>query len=334
MPSNRNAFTLIELLVVIAVLCILISLTLPAVQHVRESARKAQCQNNLHQLGLGVHSYIGLHNCFPPALTRNTSTRDTEYSGQFSIHSRLLPYLDQVVIYNSINYSVGTYPEMAFGGSVNSMQSSRNDANSTAMFIAVNTFVCPSEVSQASPGRNCYRGNTGNGPNYTTTAEYPDSGNGIFPEVDLIREAQVADGLSHTSCFSERITGPGSSGHSNPTMAFYPLYGLFFTSDDLIQACRIAARSNNPVYLRGGVCWLWTGREQTLYNHAQSPNGKVPDGLQVGARTALGMATARSYHADSVNMLMSDGSARSVASTVSQAVWRAFGSRNGGELSD
>ena len=62
---HRRGFTLIELLVVIAIIAVLIALLLPAVQAAREAARRAQCVNNLKQLGLASHNYLSSQNCFP-----------------------------------------------------------------------------------------------------------------------------------------------------------------------------------------------------------------------------------------------------------------------------
>jgi len=94
----RRGFTLIELLVVIAIIAILIALLLPAVQQVREAARRTQCRNNLHQLGLALHNYHDSHARFPLTTT-------TRYTPQTShgFQVRLLPLLDQSAIYNELN---------------------------------------------------------------------------------------------------------------------------------------------------------------------------------------------------------------------------------------
>src|SRR6266851_4573200 len=103
MPRKRSAFTLIELLVVIAIIAVLVALLLPAVQQARESARRAQCKNNLKQIGLALHNYHEALQVFPPGRIVNY------VNGQghcFSAYAHLLPYLDQTPIYNLINFTM------------------------------------------------------------------------------------------------------------------------------------------------------------------------------------------------------------------------------------
>jgi prepilin-type N-terminal cleavage/methylation domain-containing protein len=91
MPVRRSGrsrgFTLIELLVVIAIIAVLISLLVPAVQKVRESANRTRCANNLHQLGVAIHNYHGVENALPPARLN--------YDGGVTWAVLILPYIEQ-----------------------------------------------------------------------------------------------------------------------------------------------------------------------------------------------------------------------------------------------
>src|SRR5438445_4091536 len=104
---HRRGFTLIELLVVIAIVGVLIALLLPAVQAAREAARRAQCVNNLKQIGLGLHNYEGVAGAFPPSdvvLQTPGVTRPIWYNG-FSVHCRILPFMEQGVAFNALNFT-------------------------------------------------------------------------------------------------------------------------------------------------------------------------------------------------------------------------------------
>jgi prepilin-type N-terminal cleavage/methylation domain-containing protein/prepilin-type processing-associated H-X9-DG protein len=143
---RTSAFTLIELLVVIAIIAVLIGLLLPAVQKVREAAARAQCQNNLKQIGLALNSYLSTLKTFPPSCvayggeyTHNangtwTGTTPPAYYDVWTI--TLLPYIEQPAL--GALYTPGT----------------RNDAIPTELRQAyVSTYVCPSDPNPFMPAR-------------------------------------------------------------------------------------------------------------------------------------------------------------------------------------
>ncbi|MBI1325437.1 DUF1559 domain-containing protein [bacterium] len=136
----RKAFTLIELLVVIAIIAVLISLLLPAVQSAREAARRAQCTNNLKQIGLALHNYESANGSFPPgSVATPMPVVDCTQRG-FSLFALILPQMEQNQIYNAINFNLSS------GGTFNGVGSGAS--NRTALITRINSMVCPSDMIQ------------------------------------------------------------------------------------------------------------------------------------------------------------------------------------------
>ncbi len=138
----HRAFTLIELLVVIAIIAVLIGLLLPAVQKVRESVARAQCLNNLHQLGLAMHNYHGAVGHLPPAFITTVPpawSGTPSYFFSWSALAILNPYLEQTNIYNSMDLTQPIYMPPNFNIS---------PANQFAVQQVVKLSLCPSDITQ------------------------------------------------------------------------------------------------------------------------------------------------------------------------------------------
>src|SRR5262245_4590203 len=241
MSTRHRGFTLIELLVVIAIIAVLIALLLPAVQSAREAARRAQCTNNLKQIGLAVHNYHSGHGSIPPSGTRSAGwygyQPGMDFVQQYSMKTHLLPYLEQQAVFNAFNMmqnpgplAAGT-PIQAYGGAV----------NSTAYLTNIPGFLCPSDANpgNVSVANTNYPNNIGGNRAYAQVGWTP---NGPFYQMswdtairDVISFDDISDGLSSTAIFSEWVKGNGDintdglgmvyGGAGNPIVCDYSLRG-------------------------------------------------------------------------------------------------------------
>jgi prepilin-type N-terminal cleavage/methylation domain-containing protein/prepilin-type processing-associated H-X9-DG protein len=224
--THRRAFTLIELLVVIAIIAVLIALLLPAVQAAREAARRAQCTNNLKQLGLATHNYIATFGCFPSGALWPCSV--TEYMASppqggacwgwgVGPLVALFNYMEETVLFNAYNAALGvqgSFPPSASGPTL-------WWGNTTTFYASVSSFLCPSDSRQLPQSSQVsvvnYGGNFG-GPfamgGYTgTIIPSTNPGLGIDPDglnstARTIGVQAVTDGTSNTTLWSEELTPP------------------------------------------------------------------------------------------------------------------------------
>ena len=298
----RRGFTLIELLVVIAIIAVLIALLLPAVQAAREAARRAQCVNNLKQLGLALQTYHDSQGAFP--IGRQGSPRR---SWAFS----LLGYFEQVPLYNSINFTTDFYQLQ----------------NTTAIKQNVATYDCPSDPNSSTieepttpypRAKANYMVNFGNASFYQDTSNNPFTGplgavtylNAPFGSQYSRSIRDFVDGTSNTVMMSEIIIGANANAGANSDHRG-DLY-----NDDLNCNMFMAyspPNSTSPDQMPGGYC---------LYPNLSNPpcNANSPP-----------YNAARSFHKGGVNALRADGSVYFFKSTVSIMVWRALATINGNE---
>ncbi len=358
----RRGFTLIELLVVIAIIAVLIALLLPAVQAAREAARRAQCVNNLKQLGLGAANYHATNDCFPPGALNTFSVKDgtispTNYTS-WSCFAYMLPNLEQVALYNAINFMLGTGQRDTFAGPI----------AATAVRTKLNALLCPSSplpsgnvdwnggFSVAAPGCN-YFGSVGSSFEYDGNYAIGPP-NGVFQwRGRAIGIRDVVDGTSNTIAFGEWRMGdfnnakisipqdvgdaPGTlpAGITRNTQTMNMPAGWYASPGNVtawLASCKttLSTPATNKSFL--GDTWAFGVLGHALGNFILAPNPLYPNCTEQTASSGdfdrPSLIGSSSYHAGGANVGMCDGSVRFLKDSTSlQAVW-GLGSRNQGEV--
>ncbi|MEK6258101.1 MAG: DUF1559 domain-containing protein [Planctomycetota bacterium] len=331
---SRHGFTLIELLVVIAIIAVLIALLLPAVQQAREAARKTQCKNNLKQIGLALHNYQSTHTVFPPSFCIGAET-----GGTWSIHARILPYMDQASAFAIADLSIG------YGVAPNS--------TSGITEMRVPGYVCPSETKAVlrvgtPPAANhfpsTYAFNGGTWNFFTGAATFAGGakpGDGAFAPNSNFSPRDFTDGMSNTLCFSEvKAYTPNGGGVAIPAGTAPPTSTL------------LTSYITGTIATTGHTEWVDGKIHETGFTTTFVPNTRTIIAAAAGSTPAVegnlisfkersagsltnptfAAVTARSFHTGMVNALLMDGSTRSVSENLDILVWRNASTRGGGEF--
>ncbi len=347
--ESRRGFTLIELLVVIAIIAVLISLLLPAVQSAREAARRAQCTNNLKQIGLALHNYHSSTNVFPMGGSNNAYTLGSTppYNDwcNWSAQALMLSYMEQAPLYNAINFNWATSD---YGG--------LTVCNSTVYATVLASYMCPSDpwVGSKSGNLNSYMAS------YGTTSGQPDywpgwtqqGSSGMFAVWISYGITDAVDGTSNTVAYSEAMVGNGQyntlykgnglEGVGNVTntwtfdVSTNPAAALTY-----LQNCAslFTAGNTSKVTPRRGYRWQEGIPGFSMFNHLQVPNDTqyqinyCRNSCSAGCNMDQAYtAQASSYHPGGVNACMADGSVKFVKNSINRMTWWALGTRGGGEV--
>jgi prepilin-type N-terminal cleavage/methylation domain-containing protein/prepilin-type processing-associated H-X9-DG protein len=338
--SNRFGFTLIELLVVIAIIGILVGLLLPAVQGVREAARRTQCSNNLRQLGVAAMNYESALKTLPPGLHQNRSSSPSQFFGH-TVFSRLLPYIEQQNVSDLYNFT-----DTWAAADSNALDATGARSTAAVTASAISTYLCPSDIISSTPvqldftgtgycigwfGMSSYVANAGTYSTYFGDTVMDDNGaffmtgpnskpfnNQTRLEANArpARIASFSDGTSNTFLFGERY-------HRDENF------------DQILHFTSSVKHSRYPIG-KWGV-WAWygggNGTTHTFASTNVPLNYKTPaNATQSYANVNLRMSAFGSGHTGGANFVLADGSTRFVAQTVDMVTYQAVSTRGTGEV--
>ena len=313
----RTGFTLIELLVVIAIIAVLVALLLPAVQAAREAARRAQCINNLKQFGLALHNFEQTYKSFPCQATGSFYSSPPP-APRHGWPSRILPFLEQTVVANSLNFQVDW----------------TDPSNTTGTSIRVNSFSCPSAPPVPAGFEYTLYGSTSNprtvypGANWDYGSSYGISTLlsttlGVSNVLGVITSSpdalavdfangcpisQVTDGLSNTMMVLENSCRP-----------------QLWHARHLINPTPLSTSPRN--YVTGGV-WASDLKGVVI-------DGATYDGSLIPGPCGVNCSNDNeifSFHPGGANILVADGSVRFLKDRIPIGIIAALTTRQGAEV--
>jgi prepilin-type N-terminal cleavage/methylation domain-containing protein/prepilin-type processing-associated H-X9-DG protein len=301
---RRLGFTLIELLVVIAIIAVLIALLVPAVQKVRDASARADCSNNLKQIGLAVHAISGVMKYLPPAAAPDGWTATTlaanPYNGyNWTCLAWLLPYIEQDALYKKLTKGDAHNPPGQYCGG--------------QYMVPVQTYLCPSDPSTDPNTGLSYT--TAGGADGFAVGNYAynylcfgnPTGNNSANSIDagcIQGRSQLGttfvDGLSNTIFFTETYGSCGSSGDPGSGST----------------AASLWADSTTPAW-RAMFCQNTADRSIQTEGYTQCAMFQV----QPQMFHTCDPSRAQSPHGGGINCLLGDGSVRFIGADIDPTTW-------------
>jgi len=330
---KSQAFTLVELLVVIAITGILIGMLLPAVQQIRESARRTTCLNNARQTVLAVHNYESAFRRLPPSYEIEQGSILAGNNGSWSIHGRLLPYIEQANAFDRIDLNIAWDAQSATGVPTTRipLYQCASETNDTVRLRNGDPFVYPQN----------YGFNFGSWLAYDPVSGQ--RGDGPFYVNSKTTFGSISDGTSNTLCVAEvkaftpyirNTTDPGPIAPTDPK-AFDGSPGQLKLGTTLHENTGHTEWCDGRVH-HSGFTTVYTPNTFVEFNSGGVIYDIDFNSVQEGRRddqATYAAVTSRSYHSGGVvNVGLLDGSSNSVSNQIALSVWRALGTVNGREV--